>query len=208
MIRDDIDVIGARMNTSTPTACMRMCSREVSLVNERTLSTRNSLVHANHLHKCPVLSKHPGTLLPHTHPLSDQLRPGPPPTTPAFFAAPPPRPGRPGPSSSTARCHLSISLDTPWYGFSGDGERTFGFVGGGSSCADVPRSTRGDGGGAINAISIGGGGCCRTDAWDGGCSRCGWDWGWTGGSGRGERRDGAGAPLTTAPVEEPLLYAE
>lgn len=30
------------------------------------------------------------------------------------------------PEPSTARCHLSISFDTPWYGFSGEGDRISG----------------------------------------------------------------------------------
>jgi len=50
-----------------------------------------------------------------------------------------------GPSvSSTTRCHLSINFETPWYGRSGEGERTPGDVGGSSGVVAL-RSPNGDG---------------------------------------------------------------
>ena len=76
-----------------------------------------------------------------------------------------------------------MSRDTPWYGFSGDGERTFAFaLLGGSNCADIFRSTRGDGGGPMSPLDA-------IDARDGCWSRAG---------SSGERREGR--PLTDAPV--------
>ena len=82
-----------------------------------------------------------------------------------------------------------MSFDTPWYGFSGDGERTFGFCAGGSSCPDTFRSILGDGGGCMSAAIIPT--VAFTDARDGCCSRAT-------SSGSGERR--AGRPLIDAPV--------
>lgn len=112
-----------------------------------------------------------------------QPRPDPP-VTIARRAGAPPRPrGAAGFVSSTARFHRSISFDTPWNGFSGDGERTGSplpvtF----SPCTDILRSIRGDGGGTISPIVA---------------ARVGWG-SRTGSCGSGERR--VGSPLIDVPV--------
>lgn len=77
-----------------------------------------------------------------------------------------------------------MSFDTPWYGFSGEGERRFGFWLATSRFAvpDTLRSIFGDGGGPMPMSP-------RVDAMD---AREGWSRG--GSIDNGERRDGR--PLT------------
>ncbi len=127
-------------------------------------------------------------------------RPEPPLTIPALRGGTPPRraPGgapRPaGVESSATRCHLSISFDTPWNGFSGDGERKFGSAASRLAVPDSLRSSFGDGGGPMPMSP-------RADAFD---AREGWSRG--GSRGRGERRDGRPFDGVCAWDEELGLY--